>query len=105
MSSGFDDELDESPTIATLRARIGTLEAGGGGGGGPASTTVLGTVKISTAAALPLSPIAVSDTDPRNSDARVPLAHVHAIADVTGLSAALAAAGASFATVAKFGVD
>lgn len=102
----FEEQLEEAAVVAQLRGRIGALEAGGGGGGGgPASTTVLGTVKISTAAVAPLSPIAVSDTDPRNADARVPLAHSHAISDVTGLAAALAAAFTSYAQVAKFGVD
>lgn len=51
---------------------------------------------------------AVATDDPRLSDARTPLAHSHVIADVTGLQAALNAAGGgsvSFVAQAKWGVD
>lgn len=53
------------------------------------STTVQGTGKLSVVATNPADPVVVGDNDPRLTDARTPLAHAHAIADVTGLQGAL----------------
>lgn len=64
--------------------------AGGGGTVVPATTTALGVSKLSTAAIDPANPIVVSDTDPRNTNARTPTAHTHAESDVTGLVSDLA---------------
>lgn len=49
------------------------------------SPTVQGTGRLSLAAATPADPVVVGDNDPRMTNARTPLAHAHAIADVTNL--------------------
>jgi hypothetical protein len=57
-----------------LRSALTTISiatSGGGGGGptiGPATTTVLGTVRLSTASGTSTSPVVVETTDPRLSD-------------------------------------
>lgn len=48
-----------------------------------ASVSTKGFVKLTTAPAIPTSPIAVSDTDPRMTDARAPLVHTHSAAQTT----------------------
>lgn len=48
-----------------------------------ATTLAIGAVRLSTASSNPDDPIAISDTDPRLSDAREPLEHTHAAADIT----------------------
>lgn len=48
-----------------------------------ATNSVFGTTKLSVAAVSASNPIAVGDNDPRNSDARTPLAHGHAATEIT----------------------
>lgn len=55
----------------------------------PATELVLGTVKLNLPSSDVANPVVVGANDPRMTDARVPLMHVHAINDVTGLSSAL----------------
>lgn len=50
-----------------------------------ASDTTFGIVRLATDS----SPIVVADDDPRLTDARTPLSHVHTIANVTGLQTSL----------------
>lgn len=63
-----------------------------------ASTTVKGLVLLTTPPTNPLLPIAVSDTDPRLTDARTPLPHFHSAINIsfspTGTIAALNVQGA-----------
>lgn len=49
----------------------------------PATTTDLGAVTLSTPSSNPLFAYVVSDTDPRLTDSRVPLPHVHAGINIT----------------------
>lgn len=56
-----------------------------GGSIGVMSNTAQGTGRLSLASATPLDPVVVGDNDPRLTDARPPLTHTHAIADVTNL--------------------
>lgn len=53
------------------------------------TTAVQGTGRLSVAAASPTDPIVVGTNDPRMTDARTPLAHIHNIADVTNLQLSL----------------
>lgn len=55
---------------------------------GPASYANMGIVRLSTPAATASDPIAISDTDPRLSDARNPLPHTHALPPVTAIKTA-----------------
>jgi hypothetical protein len=48
-----------------------------------ASSTITGVVKLSVEATDPLNPVAVGDNDPRNSNARTPLAHTHTASTVS----------------------
>lgn len=51
--------------------------------------TVQGIGKLSVAAANPADPVVVGTNDPRMTDARLPLAHTHTIAEVTALQTTL----------------
>lgn len=55
----------------------------------PATTASLGSSRLSVSPVNSASPIVVGDNDPRMTNSRTPVAHIHAIADVTGLQAAL----------------
>lgn len=48
----------------------------------PATTSTIGSVKLSTASATPLAPVVVETSDPRLYDSRPPLAHQHNATDV-----------------------
>jgi len=47
-----------------------------------ASTTIKGITKLTLAPAVPTNPLAVGDNDPRMTDPRVPLSHVHPATEV-----------------------
>lgn len=49
------------------------------------TTTTQGTGRLSVAAVTPSDPVVVGTNDPRMTDARTPLAHIHTITDVTNL--------------------
>lgn len=53
---------------------------------GLATTTIDGTVKLSTAPVAANEPIAVGDNDTRMTDARTPLTHTHSTSDITSLA-------------------
>jgi hypothetical protein len=57
----------------------------------PATVLTLGAVKVATAPADALNPVAVGDNDSRMTNARTPTAHTHPQADVTNLVTDLAA--------------
>jgi len=57
-----------------------------GPGADPATTLTLGTVRLSAVPTTPTSPIVISDTDPRLTDARTPLSHTQAATTVTSTS-------------------
>lgn len=54
-----------------------------------ATTTISGTVKLSTSPVSPSNPVAVGDNDPRLTNPRVPLDHEHSISDVINLQTTL----------------
>lgn len=61
----------------------GAPGTGGGGSVNVATPSVLGVVKLTTTATDAANPVVVTDTDPRNSDARTPLPHTQAASTIT----------------------
>lgn len=72
-------------------ATKGYVDSVASSGAADASTTVKGLSRLSAAPAVASDPIAVSDNDPRNTNARAPTAHTHPQSEVTNLATDLAA--------------
>lgn len=73
-----------TPTKIVFNQGLGGLGLPGPPGGSiDASVAQKGVTKLSVAPLVATNPIAVGNNDPRNSDARVPLAHIQAASTVT----------------------
>lgn len=89
--------VGQVPTARVLSRDTVVFEQGLGGKGDtgppgsvivtctPATTTTLGCVTLTVPPTNPSLPIVAEDNDPRLSDARVPLAHIHPATDITFL--------------------